>query len=211
MAAIPPFLDGLGPARLVPKLLLERVAQLTLSPEAGFVLSRVDGRTSLGEILMLVPFERATTISLLQRLWLDGALDLPGMARPEPKVKPASPSMEKVKPISPSDGKVKSVSLSESGVQLADEQIRRIDEFLDGIEKRDAFQLLEVARGADDKEIKRAYFRLSKEFHPDRHFGKELGEYRARLSKIFLAVKAAFELLSDKDRRAAYEESAGNK
>jgi len=64
---------------------------------------------------------------------------------------------------------------------------------------------------ADTREIKRAYFRLSKEFHPDRYFGRELGPYADRLSKIFQAVKAAFELLSDPGRRAAYEEAVGLK
>jgi hypothetical protein len=152
-----------------------------------------------------VPFERAHTITLLQRLWLDGAIELPGIARPAPK--------EKVKPISPSTEKVKPASLSESpsGIQLAEEQIKRIDEFYGALDKLDAFQLLEAPRGADDKAIKRAYFRLSKEFHPDRFYGKELGAYRLKVSKIFLAIKDAFELLTDKDRRAAYEESAGIK
>ena len=63
------------------------------------------------------------------------------------------------------------------------------------------------ARTADVKAVKRAYFKLSKEFHPDRYFGRELGDYRDKLTKIFQAIKAAFELLSDKDRRAAYEDS----
>src|SRR5260370_802817 len=95
------------------------------------------------------------------------------------------------------DGLGPSKTVPTLGVQLAEEQVRRIDEFFGSLDRRDAFQLLEVPRGADDKAVKRAYFRLSKEFHPDRYYGKELGDYRLKLSKIFLAIKEAFELLSD--------------
>ncbi len=66
---------------------------------------------------------------------------------------------------------------------------------------------MEVDRDADKKAIKRAYFKLSKELHPDRFFGKNIGPYRERLSKIFQSVKAAYELLSDDARRAAYLDS----
>jgi DnaJ-class molecular chaperone len=93
------------------------------------------------------------------------------------------------------------------GLDLTVEQARRIDDFFSGLDHRDAFELLEVDRTADKKEIKRAYFKLSKEFHPDRFFNKSLGPYKERLSKIFQSIKAAFELLSDDERRAAYLES----
>src|SRR5262249_13551916 len=90
---------------------------------------------------------------------------------------------------------------------LSADQIRRIDEFYDALSKRDAFELLEVARTADKRDLKRAYHRLSKEFHPDRYFGKNLGSYGPVMSTIFRAGKAAFELLSDDARRTAYEKS----
>ena len=48
---------------------------------------------------------------------------------------------------------------------------------------------------------------VAKEFHPDRFYGKAIGEYAKKLSSIFQAVKAAFELLSDEKRRAAYLDS----
>ena len=74
-------------------------------------------------------------------------------------------------------------------------QAQRIDEFFTALGSRDAFELLEIVRTSDKREIKRAYFKLSKELHPDRFFGKNLGPYRERLSRIFQSIKAAFELL----------------
>jgi curved DNA-binding protein CbpA len=93
------------------------------------------------------------------------------------------------------------------GLEVTAEQARRIDEFFASLATRDAFELLEIGRTSDKKEIKRAYFKLSKELHPDRFFGKNIGPYRERLSKIFQSIKAAYELLNDDARRTAYLES----
>jgi hypothetical protein len=87
---------------------------------------------------------------------------------------------------------------------LSAEQRRRIDEVFSSLGRRDAFQLLEIDRGADARALKRAYFRLSKEFHPDRFYGRASAEEHERLAAIFHALKSAFELLSDDARRAAY-------
>jgi DnaJ-domain-containing protein 1 len=207
-------LPGLGPASLVPKLARLGAAELSklaaLGAEAGFVLSRVDGVTTLGQICLLMPFDEAHTVSLLRRLWEEGALELPGRARPasapppetrpsaQPQVTPAA-AARAAAPLPPDEGPI----------DLSAEQRARINEFFAGLETRDAFSLLGVARTADAKEVKRAYFKLSKEFHPDRYYGKQLGPYKERLTKIFQALKAAFELLSDPERRRAYEESLG--
>ncbi|MCP4444094.1 MAG: DnaJ domain-containing protein [Myxococcales bacterium] len=68
------------------------------------------------------------------------------------------------------------------------------------------FELLEIeAEEADKRSIKRAYFRLSKEFHPDRHYGKELGPFADWLPEVFKAVTAAFNTLGDNKKRARYE------
>jgi curved DNA-binding protein CbpA len=60
-------------------------------------------------------------------------------------------------------------------------------------------ELLGVPRGSDPKVVKRAYFKLSKEFHPDRYFRREIGDYTARLERIFKKVLEAHEMLSDPD------------
>ncbi|HWE28540.1 MAG TPA: DnaJ domain-containing protein, partial [Polyangia bacterium] len=93
------------------------------------------------------------------------------------------------------------------GLEVTVDQAERIDAYFSSLEDKDAFELLEVTRAADKRAIKRAYFKLSKEFHPDRFFGQNIGPYKERLSRIFQSVKAAFELLSDDTRRAAYEQS----
>lgn len=69
------------------------------------------------------------------------------------------------------------------------------------------FELLEIEPDADKRAVKRSYFRLSKEFHPDRHYGKELGPFGPWLADVFKAVSDAFKVLGDNSKRATYESS----
>jgi hypothetical protein len=67
----------------------------------------------------------------------------------------------------------------------------------------DAVAILGVTDAADKKAIKRAYFGLSKEFHPDRFYGKRTGSFAARLTEVFEAIASAYvELSDDRPRRS---------
>jgi hypothetical protein len=188
------LLPGLGPKSGVPSVVPGfDWRSAALDPKEGFVLSRVDGRTSLGEILLLVPFPEAETAALLRALHGKGALLIPGVPRPARK------SDRDLKP---------PVAPVADGIDLSPELRRRVDELLALVPEDRPFALLGVEPGVDEKELRRAYFKLSKELHPDRHFGKQLGPYRRRLQEAFAAISAAFELLSDGARRAEEERRA---
>jgi molecular chaperone DnaJ len=64
--------------------------------------------------------------------------------------------------------------------------------------KRDYYEVLGVARGANDDEVKKAFRRLAKQYHPDAN--KEQGA-EAR----FIEINEAYEVLSDPQKRAAYD------
>jgi hypothetical protein len=57
-------------------------------------------------------------------------------------------------------------------------------------------ELLGVSDDADAKTLKHAYFLLSKEIHPDRFYGKQLGTFGQRLSVTFEAVSRAYAKLT---------------
>ncbi|MCB9654503.1 MAG: J domain-containing protein [Deltaproteobacteria bacterium] len=65
--------------------------------------------------------------------------------------------------------------------------------------KKSAYDILEIAPGADDAEIRRAYRRLAGQAHPDRH------DASADANERFLQIKAAYEVLIDPERRAAHD------
>ena len=57
--------------------------RLKLSPEEGFVLSRVDGATSVGEIVTLTGLEESRVVEIVGRLASEGAIDVGGAASAE--------------------------------------------------------------------------------------------------------------------------------
>jgi hypothetical protein len=57
---------------------------------------------------------------------------------------------------------------------------------------RDPWALLGMPQGADAKLLKRAYFKLSKEIHPDRYYGQRMGSFTERLPSVFEAMSRAY-------------------
>ena len=64
--------------------------------------------------------------------------------------------------------------------------------------KRDYYEILGIDRNATDEEIKRAFRKLAFKYHPDHNHGDRTGER-------FKEVNEAYEVLSDPDKRAAYD------
>jgi hypothetical protein len=89
-----------------------------------------------------------------------------------------------------------------------DERIRRrilaMARLADG---RDPWALLGVSAGADPQSLKRAYFKLSKEIHPDRYYGQRLGSFAHRLSSVFEAMSRAYARLTSPERSRAPDAS----
>ena len=66
--------------------------------------------------------------------------------------------------------------------------------------KRDYYEILGLARGASDQDIKSAFRRMAKEHHPDRNAGEKASEQK------FKELNEAYEVLKDPQKRAAYDQ-----
>lgn len=67
-------------------------------------------------------------------------------------------------------------------------------------DKRDYYDVMGLQKGASDDEIKKAFRKLAKKYHPDLNPGDKEAEAK------FKEVNEAYEVLSDKDKRARYDQ-----
>ncbi len=65
--------------------------------------------------------------------------------------------------------------------------------------KRDYYEVLGVSRSADEAEIKKAYRKLARQYHPDANPGD------AGSAEKFKEVTEAYDVLSDRDKRGNYD------
>jgi len=63
------------------------------------------------------------------------------------------------------------------------------------------YEILDVSKLATEKEIKKAYRKLAKKYHPDEQTGDQVK---------FNQVKEAYEILTDPEKRKNYDQTGGN-
>ncbi len=70
-------------------------------------------------------------------------------------------------------------------------------------DRPDYYKILGVGKNASDEEIKKAYRKLARQYHPDANQGDKKAEER------FKAISQAHDVLSDPDKRKAYDRGTG--
>jgi tetratricopeptide (TPR) repeat protein len=216
---------------------LLRFQKLTLSPADGYVLSRIDGATSAHEIVQMIPLPAEVAERSLLALLSTGVIEyVEGSRRPRPDVLarlsaaapsvpaappratpiPAAPAQAPAAPApvpsavpSPPDAPPPAAASPQPAAEPADEERREILEAFLGRKTRNHYEVLGLSRTATEADVKDAYFRLARRFHPDAHHGESLADLGDELEAVFIRLGEAYEVLKDARRRADYEERIG--
>jgi curved DNA-binding protein CbpA len=173
-------------------------ARLTLTPAEGYLLSRIDGTTPLSLLRQIGGMPPGEIDRCIERLVKEGVLAWEARGgTPRAPVAPPAPPRAAAAP---------APLAVDPALELPVDVQERVLEFEARL-TRPYHEILGVPADADVRAIKHAYFGLSKQFHPDRYFRRNLGPYGPRIERIFKKVLEAYELLSDPATRAEVQRS----
>ena len=190
---------------------------IDLEPHEAFVLSRFDnGRLTMGQLVALGGLSQDAALHAVYCLWIGGflirhggnpvfpehrlaqirsarlelkktALDAP---RPVPKTEPTPPVEHKPEPGSEPEPEPVEIDLETT--------LSRIES------AENYYHVLGIEPSAKVQAIRKAYFRLAKQLHPDRYRG-ESAELLSRIEHAFTEIAQAHETLKNNDSRQGYD------
>jgi tetratricopeptide (TPR) repeat protein len=184
----------------------------TPSSDEFFLYSRIDGQTTVQELCSRSGLGRDATIEALERLAEVGLVEVPGHESDEPETTTDEERSQQTHdgldlsylPTPPESFEFPE-ELLELDVPLDERKRREVICLHEQLDALNHFEFFGLKPDADRGDVKRAYFELSKRFHPDKHFRKELGPYNEMLERIFQEITKVHRILSNPERRKAYE------
>jgi tetratricopeptide (TPR) repeat protein len=166
------------------------------------------------QLIPLPPEEvQRSLFGLLSTGVVEYLLDLPPKPAPPPVPRPPARRRAPAKRPAAAGPAAPSGSADASSVPLAPSPVdtRRIEiqEAFEGLQSRTHYEVLGIARDATEAQVKEAYFRLAKRFHPDVHHDEALHDLRDKLEAVFLRLGDAYEVLRNPRIRLSYERQLG--
>ena len=212
-----------------------RAQKLTLTPTDGFVLSRVDGTLTAREVFHLTPLPTEDTERSLFALLCTGAVEYrartPRTASPRTGVRAADPTPSGGIPIAPPAAaapvppapsprpaaaappapappaapKVDEAAAEAARRAAVEARRREIQDLYDSLRAKDHFEVLGIPRQASADDVKEAYFRMARPYHPDAALDPTLVDLREKRNAVFIRLGEAYETLRNPASRARYE------
>lgn len=88
---------------------------------------------------------------------------------------------------------------------LHPEEIQQLQTMQEFVEDERYYKLFGVSPTATQEDIQTAYYKISRQWHPDRFFRRDLGEYEEVITEVFMGITSAFRTLSDPADRLTYD------
>ncbi len=185
-----------------------KASEAGLDSEEAFILSRVEACSRISEVLQISPLGLEKTQKTLYALVATGIVEL----RTE-KPKTSTPTGTGVsqayrtfhsESVSP---KAAVQEQSEKAASQRELEALKLEIFsmLDSLRSKNYYDLLDVPSNASLDEIKKSYYTLAKQFHPDRYAQFTEPDVKGALESIFSSLAHAYDTLKVPATRASYD------
>ena len=180
--------------------------KISLTPEEAFILSRVNGQMKISDISKMVSFPIQDVLKMFERFESQGIVGWATPSLPQKSVITSTP--ETKSNVSHSKNSIDRLLDQEDSdwdlLGIPREFRKKIREYSKEMEKKNYFEILGLTQNASVVEIKSSYLKLAKEFHPDRFFGKKIGEYSTILPLLFEKITESYEAIHSEDLKREY-------
>ncbi|MBX5484572.1 MAG: DnaJ domain-containing protein [Myxococcaceae bacterium] len=125
---------------------------------------------------------------------------------PAPSAQAPWPSVPGVAPMAPSVAPAVAAAPAAAAAsgQLTIEQLAELDRLAATMDQLDYFEILGLEKAASPAEIKKAFYRGSRTFHPDKFFHVGEEELKKKVQAVYMRITEAYAILRDDAKRAKY-------
>ncbi len=172
---------------------LQKMAAIPFNNLEKDILKMVDGQTKMCDLLKIFPSTSDNTLRGLTNLCLFKTIEIEGREDKQ----------------ATSDHPKDSVQMPPAETTVPEEDLEEQKHYRKLFEKHarsNYFQLLGVQRYSGIEEIQKNYYALAKELHPDRFQKEAMKEIKPLMENLFSRISEAYEVLSNEEKRKAYEE-----
>jgi len=188
-----------------------RASEAGLDSEEAFILSRVEACSRISEVLQISPLGLEKTQKTLYALVATGIIEL-GTEKSKTKT-PTGAGVSQAYRTFHSESASPKVATPEPSDKIAGErelEALKLEIFsmLDNLKSKNYYDLLNVPSNASLDEIKKSYYALAKQFHPDRYAQFTEPDVKGALESIFSSLAQAYDTLKVPATRASYDAKA---
>ncbi len=193
---------------------------IQLMDQETALLGQVDRRKTIRDLFKVSPLPALHTMQMVHFFLSSGILEIaesqttqeaPSLGAGRAAGGEQSSSVEEAIRQAVMEEKRGNVEDSKTEIFHQDEARRanreRIEQAYGAMQGQDHYQVLNVSREATSDQIKRAYFRLAKEYHPDRHLQEGMSNMYDKLEALFRRITEAYDTLLMEQTRKEYDMS----
>jgi curved DNA-binding protein CbpA len=159
--------------------------EISLDKTDKDILSLIDGKRNIKDILSISPVDNFQTLKTLYALTSNRIIEI------REKESEEDETYEKI--------------IKEPEMEVDPAFIDKVEDFYNRLKSIDYYEILGIEKWATEDRIKKAFYKVAKEFHPDKHFYMPSDTLKNKLNIIFSQITEAYKILSVPKMRMDYD------